>query len=227
MGSKIKNILHDVGRFYNDINIVPKIKAKRDRSRLTNRDFSLLASNCIGGIIYNHYGCRFLSPTINLRIPSNDFIKFILNIKEFLAQDDFEFVDGGYYRCPSAILHNEIFINFTHYNTGEEAILKWSERKKRINWDNLFVILNDCDGVTEDDMRRLSGINCKGIVIFTSKQYKDIPYAFYIDKYNGEPNIGNILKKNWLTGIREYEKYFDFTAWLNEPDMNVEKFRVK
>ena len=36
------------------------------RTKLKNKDFSIICSNCIGGIIYNRLGQKFLSPTINL-----------------------------------------------------------------------------------------------------------------------------------------------------------------
>lgn len=34
----------------------------KDRLRLRNKDFTLITSNCVGGIIYHELGLPFLSP---------------------------------------------------------------------------------------------------------------------------------------------------------------------
>lgn len=56
----------------------------------------------------------------------------------------------------------------------------------------------------------------RGLVVFTANDYPDIPYAVRIPKYTPDGEVGNILKKSWLDGSREYEKYFDFVKWFNK-----------
>lgn len=182
------------------------------RRKIKNKDFSLLASNCIGGVIYNNLGLKFLSPTINLQIYSNDFIKFVLNLDKYLNEPiNFVEPDNG---IPVGML-DDIMIHFTHYRNNEEAAKKWEERKKRINKDNLYVILNDRDGVTEEQIRALSALDCKNICVFSSKKYNDLPYVYYLPKYQHDKCVGNLLKRSKLTGLREFEKCFDYVAWLN------------
>lgn len=72
-------------------------------------------------------------------------------------------------------------------------------------------------------------MNLKGLVVFTAHKY-DLPYTVYIDKYNADGEVGNILRKNHLTESREYEKYFDFVKWFNEADggnYDVSKFIIQ
>ena len=175
---------------------------KKNRKRLKNRDFTLLTSNCLGGIIYHELGLKFLSPTINIRMDSPDFIKFVANIQDYLI-NELKFIHSEE-PFPVAYL-GDVRINFVHYKTDDEAMQKWEERKKRINWDNVWIITNDLDGVTEKDLEKLQNIKyAKGIVVFSQKCYhsynfiKQIP----IDK-NG--SMKNIMKVNSLLGIREIE----------------------
>ena len=46
--------------------IYNKSKTLSMRLRLKNKDFSILAPTCIGGVISHRLGLKFLSPTINL-----------------------------------------------------------------------------------------------------------------------------------------------------------------
>lgn len=34
----------------------------------------------------------------------------------------------------------DIRVNLVHYRTFEEGLKKWEERKRRINWNNLFIV---------------------------------------------------------------------------------------
>ena len=49
------------------------------RKRLKNDNFTILASNCAAGIIYNRLGKHFLSPIINMWFRQADYIKFCIN----------------------------------------------------------------------------------------------------------------------------------------------------
>ena len=82
-------------------------------------------------------------------IISKEFVKFACNLKEYLNESlVFIDTDASY---PVAKL-KDITINFTHYKTEEEARDKWNERKNRINWNNLFIITNDRDNITLNDI---------------------------------------------------------------------------
>lgn len=78
----------------------------------------MLTSNCIGGLIYHELGKSFLSPTINLRMNSPDFIKFVTNIHEYLDLD-LKFINSEE-PFPVAKL-GDVKIYFVHYGSEEEA----------------------------------------------------------------------------------------------------------
>ena len=46
---------------------------KKNKLRLTNNDFSLITSNCTGGIVYHWLGLRLNAPFINLLRSNEDY----------------------------------------------------------------------------------------------------------------------------------------------------------
>ena len=81
------------------------------------------------------------------------------------------------YDFPCAHL-GDLTLHFNHFHTEEEAVQKWVERSARIDRDNLFVFLEERDGLTREDILQLSKIHARGLVVFTANAYPDIPYAF-------------------------------------------------
>lgn len=194
-------------------NPINKVRINREKKRLKNNSITILSSNCLGGLLYHELGIQFQSPTINTRFSSKEFVRFILNIEHYLESEFSEIESSESY--PVGRL-DDIIVHFVHYHSFEEAVTTWKNRCKRINWENIFVILNDCDGINEQDMLRLEECRLHNIVIFTSKPYSKSKYAFYLPTFEGERNVGNMMKKNFVTGAMYVEKYFDFVGWFNQ-----------
>ena len=95
---------------------------------------TIISSNCNGEFIYYDMGLKFMSPTINLSFDMNDYVKFLSNLKWYLEQEIVEYNDERF-DYPTGML-GDIEIRFNHYSTFDEAVSKWNERKKRVNWDN-------------------------------------------------------------------------------------------
>ena len=100
------------------------------RKRLHNTNITFLCPNCIGGILFHDLGLKFMSPTVNLMMTQPDFVKFVLNINDYLKQE-FQFYNHPEYNCPCAYL-GDISVHFTHYKSNEEALTKWKDRVTRI-----------------------------------------------------------------------------------------------
>lgn len=203
------------------VNPLAIFRRKKMQSRVTNKDMTLLIPNCAGGHLFHDLNLRFMSPTINLMMYQNEFLEFVLHLDEYII-NDLIFYKHKEYNFPCAVLKADnlpdVNIHFTHYDSEAEAKEKWDSRKKRINKDNLFIFMEERDGITKEDIVKISKLNVKGIVVFTCNDYKDIPYQVYIPKYHNDGKIGNILKRHYLNDSKEYEKYFDFVKWFNEAD---------
>lgn len=223
---RIKKIIEK----YNPLAIRRRNKMRR---QLVNHSITFLAPNCIGGILFHDLNLKFMSPTVNLMMTQTDFLQFVLHLDEYL-KGDFCFYEDTEYSCPCAYLRvvglPDISVHFTHYTSGEDAVKRWNARKERINRENMFIFIEERDGITENDLRLLSTLQVKGIVAFTCNQYENMPYSVYLPQYHMDGEVGNILRRNYIDDSREYEKIFDFVSWFNEADgedYNVEKFVKK
>lgn len=183
------------------------------RLRLRNRQPSMIASNCIGTFIYYDMKLQFRSPTINLSFDMNDYVRFLENLRWYLEQPLLPWEDERFdYPCG---MLGDIQVRINHYKTFEEAAAKWEERKKRIDWDNLFVIGIDGDGCTYESMLRFDALPYANKVIFTHKPYPEIASAHYLPGFEdqGGIRVATDMKKQFF--CRRYIDQFDYVSFLN------------
>lgn len=78
---------------------VRKMEWKRYKRKKYNRlkysDFTIISSNYTGMFMYYDMGLQYLSPTINLSIEMNDFVKMAENLKWCMSQKITELPGGG------------------------------------------------------------------------------------------------------------------------------------
>lgn len=189
-----------------------KIAAKRrivKKEYSHSKDYSIISCNCIGGLLYHDYNQKFLSPTINLFIESPDFIKFCKDLPLYINSDLIELKDSANY--PIGMLR-DIKIHFLHYKNFEEAKIKWDTRKKRINWNNIFVIMSDRDNYKEELLNDFLQLPYKK-VLFSHKKY-DLDEVVFVSKDEKKQEVSDLTRYYNLKGIKTYEYYFDFDKWL-------------
>lgn len=186
---------------------------KKNRARLKNTDFSLIASNCNGCILSHDLGLKFRSPFVNLWLYPGDFLKYLKNMDHY-RNCDLEFITEEGYDHPIGKL-DDIVIYFQHYHSEEEARNKWMERTTRINKDNLYIIFTDTDGCTEDQLREFDSLPFKNKVVYTHKSYPDISSAVYIPGFESSDAGMAFNYINNFSGKRFYD-VFDYVSWFNE-----------
>lgn len=183
------------------------------RKKLRNKDFSIIASTCNGGVLTSDLGVRFNSPFVNLWIYPGDFIKMLENLNSYLNHDLLESKNEPY-SYPVGVL-DDIKLYFMHYGSFDEAKEKWDRRKKRINYNNLFIMFTDRDGCTEEQLKRFDSLPYKNKVVFTAKQHKDIKSAVWCEEFSQESEVPVLTLYRNISGERLYDRYFDFVGWLN------------
>lgn len=206
-------IPHQIVDFFN------WFRDRRYRRRLKNSDFTIITDTCIGAFMYHRLGLPFLSPTINLWMYDKDFYKFVNNLRFYIGEE-LQFVKIEGETSPTAYL-GDILVHFTHYSSEREALEKWTERSKRINWDNIFIICSDGpigeDAVTDEEIRSLKNVECKGKIVFTPRTIEEIDYTFPLPtvQKDGMTFTGTYMfDKNWR-GTFRWEKKWDWIHWLN------------
>lgn len=151
-----------------------------------------------------------------------DFYSFISNLDSYLSKKFIDISVPG--SVPIGLLDN-IKIHFTHYRSFAEATTMWEKRADRINYENLYIICTDRDGITPEDIRQLQNIKCKKLICFTAQKY-DYPYCFQIEEFVNQTQIGNILRKK-LSGKWAFESFFNWVEWLNSDDPVAEHFKLR
>lgn len=190
-----------------------KIRNGYNRLRLKNKDFSLFASNCNGGCICHDLGLPFRSPFVNLYLTAPDFVRFLQAPREYLACPlEFQQTQKAY---PVAKL-KDVTLHFMHYDSAEAAQSAWERRTMRINWDDLFVLMSDQDGCTEELLQKFDALPYRHKAVFTHVPQPQIRSAVYIPGFEDKPSVGNC---DAFVNQRRGKKYFDafdYVKWFNE-----------
>lgn len=189
-----------------------QIVCKKQVAGLKNHTFSIISSNCNGGVITSELREQFRTPTINLFMSPADYLKFAVNLEYYLSLDVVE-KTNSFKSFPVGTI-GDVTLNFMHYHSFDEARKKWNERKKRVNFDDLFFMMAEKDGCTPEMVREFDSLPYKNKVIFTANEYPDCASAVCVapDAKNGEAPI---MTDYVSLTHRIYDKYFDYVGWLN------------
>ena len=200
------------------MNIIQRIEwrlyKELKRKKLKNLTPTIISSNCNGEFIYYDMKLKFMSPTINLSFEMNDYVKMLENLEWYMKQPILPYQDDRF-EYPTGML-GDIEIRFNHYKTFEEAVAKWEERKKRIDWNNLFILGIDGDECTYESIRRFDQLPYENKVIFTHKPYPEFKSAYYIKGFENEKAVGVLMYFKKQFRIRRYLDDFDYISFLNE-----------
>lgn len=122
---------------------IPGFKLER-YMQLKNSHIFIIANNCWGGLTYHYLGLQFDSPFINMFIKDKDYIN-ILKKLDCLHED--LILSGTEYNRTLKITYpvyelsgSKLYMN--HCSDFELAKKKWNERKSRVNYDNLFIMMH-------------------------------------------------------------------------------------
>ena len=211
-----------IGAFWNKV--CRKLRNQHYRSRIKNKDFTLIAQNCVGGVIYSQLGMEFSSPTINMFIEDENFLKLVQNLEYYMSVEPHPVNDAFQDPVEPSVVYPKIGIDdielcCLHYKNCADAIAAWNRRRKRVNLNNVFVIGNSWNMHENYDLvRQLSA--CKYKTVIFTMQDTDIPNCI---KLMGDfwrldargivrPNITDTVPGSYL---KYYEQFFDFVSWLN------------
>ena len=113
-------------------------------------------------------------------------------------------------------LLEDVKIYFQHYDTEEEALQKWNERKARFNYDNLFILFTDRDGCLRQDLMEFDDLAYKNKIVFTHQPYPDIKSSFYIRGFEDKGSVGDCFLFMPDKPYMKYYDQFDYVKWFNK-----------
>ena len=194
-----------------------------NKALLHNDNFTILCNSCIGGVIYNKLGARFCSPTINMGMSDKSFLKFIQNLDYYMSCQLIVFDNDTDEKTYYSAKLGDLDLIFGHYSSKLEIEEKWEKRKKRINRDNLFIIMSDRPSgdnkteITHDDLLALKGFDCSGKVVFSTKDYDDIDFIIRLPKDPAGDYVNSYMyDKLKLFDIWRWELRFFYGRWLSK-----------
>lgn len=198
--------------FYEKFHYIHDIVNWKNRKKLHNKDFTIISSNCAGGILYHWLGLRFNSPFINLWLKNDDYIKVLENMDAFLSTPIVEYntTEVDY---PVGIGWDGIKIYFMHYKTYDEAINKWRARVKRINKDNMCVLLTNWGGKKEI-LDRFERLPYKNKLVFVNRRFSEYKSSVYLRGFEKCNGVWLIWKTKNILGKR-YIDEFDYVQYFN------------
>ena len=189
-----------------------------NRKRLRNTSFSLITNNCIGGVISHDLGLQFRSPTINLYFTYEDFILFCQHLRYYLSLPVEE--EDSEMDYPVGALKGEygtVRIYFQHYGSFEEAKEKWERRASRVDFDNLYVMM-ESKKCSQTILEQFDRLDLPNKVVLTDGSHPEIQSSFPIlgDFYGKKYNIGYKLMTYPKNRLRRYMDVFDYVAFFNK-----------
>lgn len=189
-----------------------------NRKRLENKDITIFSSNCTGGVLAHDLGLQFLSPTVNMFICPKDFLELMLHLKEYLSYDLREDKNSGK-EYPVAVLGGGILLHGLHYPTYELMEKKWEERKRRVNWDNIFVMMFERDGCAYGDLKAFDELPFANKVVFVHKEMPEIHSSYYIpgSELAGDPEhkLTILTKYTGMFSGKRIIDAFDYVTFFN------------
>ena len=179
---------------------------------------TIFSNNCWAGFMYHRLGLQFKSPTINMIISDIDYIKFLKKPQEYLAKEivlehynysEYEKINYPVCSC------GDIMIHFVHYTSFDNAVKCWNNRKQRIDWENLFVMMYTED---EEVARQFSVLPYEKKVCFVPFETKD-DSLFFIN-YRNKNEMRKLTFSEIVNGIAignyKYYNVLDFLADLTK-----------
>ena len=183
-------LIYRIRYFFGDF--FRKKKITKMRELLKNRNFTIIASNCCGAILTHDLGIRFNTPTVNCFFEADDFVKFCENLPYYLSLDPvFLYWHEQYPVCGVG----DVKIFAMHYKTAREFIDAWNRRRKRVNFDELFIMMTD------------------------RERY---PFVCYVKQFKNADCVGDMFKYADIFGNRYYEKAIDVVRWLNNEETIIQ-----
>lgn len=147
---------------------------------IKKRHVTIFANSCWGGFVYHTLGLEFNSPLINMAVPEADYLKILENPRKYMDRD-LEYIgnmDDKDISFPTAKC-GDVELYFIHYNSFAEAREIWNKRKKKINWENIFVMFGSESRKMVEKFENLHYENKICFSPFNVESQKNIQIDFY------------------------------------------------
>lgn len=186
------------------------------QKKLINTKFTIISNNCWGGHVYRYFNLPYASPTVGLYFFSDDYVKFVSNIKRYLytpivfidAQDANHFKELKEQNQLNRVIGrlDDVEIIFLHYSSQEEAYEKWNRRLERVNMDHLVFKMSEQNYCKLEHLKIFDKLPYQRKVCFTTKDYH-LGSQVVFERYKGMYEVEN--------DTTLFRKYVDLYRLIN------------
>jgi uncharacterized protein (DUF1919 family) len=189
---------------------VKKNYLNKNLNALNVKNFTVVSSNCWGGILYQDLGLNYQTPFVNQYMHAPCFMKLVKQFSHYMEMTLLVSAQSKYFSAPTSypVGHlGDIEVHFIHYTFEDNVIGKWNERKGRINPAALFFVLCERDQCTAADLKEFEELPVNK-VMFTAKHY-NLKNSFKVFSLGKE-----VLSADLMMGF-SYKKA-DIIAYINQ-----------
>lgn len=192
--------------------------------RLRESRISIISDNCWGGLTYHSLDYPFLSPFINMYVKEGDFGKLMTSFSDYMqmplefVRTELNTIKGNVY----PVCHiGDVEIHCNHYESFEQAKAVWDARKRRLNYQNIFVKMTIETEKELEEFRKIPQrkigfsiipaedkdiIDCSGMMNYIQEKY----LGFW-DFVNGQARSDRVDLKHYnvlklLLGEKDYKR---------------------
>lgn len=193
----------------------------RLRSELSVTDFTIISNNCWGGMVYESYGLRKMSPTVGMFIMPADFVRLCSDLPGHLAQP-LEFVAPEESKWADALRSNDgwgtylvgrvgdVELHMLHYRDEATARRKWESRVGRVNYGRILYKLNDQNGAAEEDLLAFDALPLEHKVVFSAREHPGVSCCVKLRC----PKVYEYVPTSYEPF--GHNRAFDVTSYINE-----------
>lgn len=115
--------------------------------KLKESRISIISDCCWGGFVYHRLKLKFTSPFINSYIETQDYISLLENLDDHLEKPLELNHELTMHTNISVGRLGNVSIYFPHDESFKAAKIKWEERKARLNFNNLLIMIRIDDNI--------------------------------------------------------------------------------
>jgi uncharacterized protein (DUF1919 family) len=188
--------------------------------QLRGCNFTLISNNCWGAHIYKALKRPYATPFVGLFIPPGDYLRLLPEVAS-IVHADIRFISSSRHEevesfrtrrnanYPIGLLDGRIELHFMHYQSAEDAVVKWRRRTERASWesDSLFFKFCDHDGASNEQIRCFDDMSGLSRVCFVGSRLSGTNRVVHVGCKNERVPDGGELAK--VSG-----KYFSAVDWI-------------
>ena len=213
----MKNQIINIYRFIREYFI--QLEQRRKRKLYSGDNKTIIARNCVAGVIYHDLGLEFKSPTINLWIENPEFCEFLKYLPDFIRGELQEITSPydypvGKLSCMTVDGKKQIKIYFQHYATFQDARQQWLKRCQRMDLNNIYIIVEDGNNLTQTDVDRYECLGFDKMAILSGNRNLKGKHIVYMKSFTRKSFPGTSVKHRGLFGKRWVDE-FDYVSFLD------------